>query len=299
LIVARAIYVDDRRGIECLFVDPKGQFQVLILYLTKTEAGDIKIEDFRLAAHYLEFCRMMRHLLLVTRIPLPGVTDLEEINLEDFGKRSSAAVNAALQATAAGKWEEAFKSWDGVAPQMKTSRLWRDVRINLAFAGSVMAMADLQRDCRQGVGGNAFARLLILSAGGDKEVALAELEKVLIEYHELAFFRAMKADLLVELGRAAQALPLVLETIALCPRTPSAYLVGIRAATILGKQSLAMQLVRDLSQVIAGNEVDHLIESFSDLVQLRAVPEYQTWKKELLNKTSTTSSPAEKPTPRD
>jgi hypothetical protein len=278
LMVSRVILSQDARALECLFLDDAESFIVGTFFLSEPAMGEPRIVDLRFSDASLNLLRQLRQLFLLLQVPLPGVTDPEEIDLIDFGKFSRGSVQAALLAMQKQRPDEAFNAWQRVSNDLKKTTLWRETRTKMAFAGSKAAMLDLDRELQTDPKGNAFVRFSRAMTADDHARALVAINDVLRDYRQLAFLRVVKGELLLKVGRPEEALALAEDIYSCTPFSGGAYFLAVHAGCALGRTENTIAAIERWMHLTPPEEIARLIEAEPSIAKFVASPWYRDWK---------------------
>jgi hypothetical protein len=295
LLVARVALLEGRRALECVLIRGDGAFQLATLFLTEAPPGDIRIADLHFASSQLEVTRAMRHTLLLMRVGLPGVLDDEEVRLARLGQTHGLTATLAVETLGQGKPDAAFAIWNGLPAELKATRIWIELRNRMAFNGSAAAMAQLQAEARAGGGGPPAVRFSLALAAKDHARALGALDEFIVAQRGLPFLRTVKADLLLNAGRADDALALARDIGTLAPAATGAHIVAFRAAAQLGRTTTATEALADWARVAPAAVIVKMVEAdaAAPIAAFRATPEYAVWRRSA--EAAPVSAPAKAP----
>lgn len=276
MIVGRVILAEDARALECLLLDHHDRVEFVTLPLREAIDGKIQIVDVQIGGNRYGIAGTIRLMMLLVGTPLPGMTSADEFALRDLAAPYSEIIKLALDDYRAGKYDAAFGNWSSVSPELKQTWIWRELRDRMAFAGCVAARHDLETDIRHHGPVDAFAQLAIAS---DKSAALAAVDQILREHDDLAFFRVVKARLLLDLGRPAEAFSLASDVMNLTPLSGSAYATATEAAEAAGRRDQAIGALRRWAISASPLDIDRTLATQPNLEKLRSSAEYQGWLK--------------------
>lgn len=266
-----------KRALECILTNPQGNFQMWIFRLEASSDGKIYIADLQRLGPALETSRRVRHLFLLLGAPFTNGLSEEERNLRYYGEEFRDLISRALEALGRGEVEEAYRRWSGLSGEMKATRIWSDLRDNMAGAGSKQAQADMLKTYERHALTNSLVSLDLAAQRNDRVAMQAALDAMLKTYHHPPFLLAVKAGSLVEAGAPAAGYALARKTYELNPFTGGAYIVAVQAACALGKAGDALEVVRDWQMVAAVEGIERALGDKKIFGVLTKSPAYEAW----------------------
>lgn len=250
----------------------------ICLWLEERGDGKIHIVDLRLSGQSLEFTRRLRHMLVLLGAPYSDALDEEERTLAFASAANAGPAQRALVAMNEQQADTAFAQWNQLDHELRSTRLWREIRDTLMRSGSTPARESWLAEQRTGKASNALLELNHVRQSPDKSAALAAFDRLIAEGLNSPALRAEKAALLLEAGQLAEALALSREVYRLNPFSAHACLVALRAALRLEQSDLALEALRHWGRVVGNEPVDQLLASLDDNATLRASAAYKEWR---------------------
>lgn len=279
MLAARVILADDARWLDCVFLTENGVAQYAALRLVQTPAGEVRVGDVAIGGNALTYAQALRQTFILMRLPVPQIVDPEELELREQAATCGYTATLGLEALGEQKYDVAFKYWSDLTPEMKKTRLWRDIRDRMALTGSAGAREDVARDVRAGKPVNRFVQLYLALLDHDNAGALAAIDGVLQTCRALAFFRSMKAGLLIAAGRPMEAYELAHDVMEVTPASGSAYVIAVRAGVAAKRADLAVEALKHWQRATPASAIDDSVAAQPELKAFRESAEYAAWRK--------------------
>ncbi|MEO6005229.1 MAG: hypothetical protein ABIZ04_09555 [Opitutus sp.] len=277
-VVNRVLVVDASRFLECLLISEQNHIVFLLLRLTQSDDGKIRIADMQFSGSELEVSRSIRQTLILLGYRTDQLLEPEEEGLSRAISKHS--MNAAEIFTAINEKDYglAFGFLQSNYGELNHTRIWRELRNRLAFLGSKSAMRNLEAECASGEPTNSLLSFGILSNKGDKQRALAALEQTIRDFHQPAVLCAIRAGLLIDLNRNEEALASAENLSELNPLSGSSWRVAILAAVNLQKPASAIRALNGWAKIAPRSEIDAILQHEPALTKFLASPDYLAWK---------------------
>ena len=283
LLMSRVMLVDGSRFLECILLDQQNALRMLSLRLNQSVDGQIRIEDLHFSGSELEVSRTLRQILILVGYRTERLLDPEEEALSSLAAKHPMRAGDIFSSMREQKYNQAFGFLSLNYRDLNHTRIWRELRNRLANLGCAPAQRHLAAECADGKITNSFLRFAVISTQGDKALTLAALEQVLVKYRDPSFLRAMKAALLVEVGRASEALMLAQDIYELNPQSGSAYYAAVLAAVQTTQTAAAFTALDGWAMVVAREEIDRILQGEPTMVEFCASARYVAWKQAASN----------------
>ena len=270
--------VDGMRVIESVVVNDKGEFRGLLLWLGMASDGTTKIVDIRFLGSSQEFSRRIRQVMILFGSKAAGVPDSEELALESLGQKNRKTISSAFEALRHNDPDEAFRRWSQADPELQSTRIWKDLRSTMAANGSALARQQIEQEHDTSSDNDSFTWYVLAMSHGDRKQALAALDGVLDQTRNLSFFRLLKGSLLLDEGRANEALELAEELYSLEPLLVGPHILAMRAALSMGKTDAAIRSLRHWNLVFSRTSIEGLLPNDALVTKFRGTQEYKEWK---------------------
>lgn len=291
LVFSRVLWLDGRRALECVLLDARGNFQVLTLWLNQKPNGTILIDDYRTLGSTLEITRRLRHVYLLIGAPFSAGLSEEEQDLAFHSENHVKQSRMAMDRLGQNRYDEALTLLMTLPEQIRTKRIWLDIRNGIALAGCEPALAQVMDEYRRGRLANRFLRFVYARNAGDAVASLKALEALIEENYEMAFLRVQRAELLVEAGQAGRALALAREIYELNPFSTGAYFAAIHAAAALRQPAAAVQALQRWNLLMPVGEIDKLLRAEKSVEDFVGTADYARWREQAAAAVTAASTP--------
>lgn len=277
-VANRVLVLEGSRFLECLLLSEQNGIIFLWLRLVQSNDGKIRIEDMQFSSSELEISRSMRQTLILLGYRTEQLLDPEEEALTRAISKHPTSTMEIFKAISERDYGLAFGFLNSNFGDLSQTRIWRELRNRLAFLGSKSAARNLEAECANGELTNPILRFSVLSNKGDKEHALAALEQTILEYHRPSVLCAVRANLLIDLNRNAEALTLAENLYELNPLSGSAFRVACLAAVNMQKTEAAFRALNGWTKLSLPVDIDRILQQVPATAQFRASPDYVAWK---------------------
>lgn len=277
LLIEQPALVDGERVLGTVFLDEKGNLQALSLWLAET-GGKTVVVDYRSLAQSLPASRRFRHLLLLQGAPFNESLDQEERTLCFAPMENRRLVQLAFAALAAGRLDDAHRQWDQMTAEVKGTAVWRELRDMWATFGCEPAWHQWRGEYQAGRGTNPLLALAYERAQPDKTKALVAIDQLIARAMNSPFLRTVKAELLLETGRPAEALALAGEIFALNPFATHACPIAIGAALSGGRPDEALAALEHWSRFVPATQIEEILHRDPRTEKFRTSSAYLAWR---------------------
>src|SRR6266542_4700441 len=278
LVFSRVSLVNDARWIDCLILTNNGAFRLMSLRLNEAADGTIRIEDFSFAGAQMEASRAMRQVLILRGLRSGKRLEEEETDLCDLSAPYPMLLQDVFVGLAQKKYDYAFRRLSDTPEKLQGTRIWKELRNRLANLGSADAQKQLAQSCFDEREQDPFLRYSVLATSGDTTKTLTAFEDVVSTYHGLPFFRAVQADLLINSGRAHEAIAIARETYQANPLLHTAYLAAVRGEVIDKQFDATMDTLAAWSALTGSQQIDEWLRKSEGLSDFVTSAPYLQWK---------------------
>lgn len=276
LLIDRIGLLEGERVLSCVFQRADGMFSILLLWVEEQPNGQIRIVDYRGMGSSLEMSRKFRHLMILFASVFHPSLDDEERELA-FAPDGALRAKNYFSTLRHGMPHEAFKEITRLPDTVKRTRLWRDWRDQLALGGLRPALEHARAAAAAGEPLNILIALAESAANDDVAARLETLDRMATDALHSPFVRTVKAGVLLESGRTAEALAVARDVYRLNPFSVHACAIAARAAARAMQESDAIDALHAWAHLAAREDIDRLLEQDSTLAAFRATPAYRDW----------------------
>lgn len=277
LLVEQPSLIDGERVINALFLDDKGSLYALSLWLAES-AGKIVVVDHRSLVQSLPTSRRFRHLLLLQGAPYNESLDEEERTLCFAPTENQWHVKSAFAALAKGRLDQAHDAWSRMTDEVKRTTVWRELRDSWASSGCEPAWRQWLEEHLRGRGANPLLALAYERSQPDKSGALVAIDQLIARAMNSPFLRTVKAELLLETGRPAEALALAREVYLLNPFAVHACSIAINAALAGDRHDDALAALGHWGRIVPAAQIEEILAGNPRTAGFRASAGYRAWR---------------------
>jgi tetratricopeptide (TPR) repeat protein len=278
LLAEQPALIDGERVIGIILLDDEGNLHALSLWLVE-HAGRIVVADFRGLAQSLPISRRFRQMMLLWGAPFTSALDDEERALSFAPLDNRHRMNLVFEAVAKGRINQAHEHWSRMTDEVRGTRLWSDFRDIWAGAGLASAWHQWLKEHEAGRGTSPLLALAHERRRADKTRALAAVDQLIARAMNSPFLRTVKAELLLEAGRAPEALELAREVYQRNPFAVHACPVALGAALEADRPAEALAALEHWGRLVPADQIESFLQRDARTHAFRNTEGYLAWRR--------------------